>query len=148
MKKIVMVIGMFAILAVGSGCFSYTVGKGSKSQIVERRMMASGKYTTEEVQTASVFGAVPLKDGVGIGVNLLTPNFWEVISERPMLQIGAAVGDAALIYGGYLAGDAIFNGDNNSNESNGGNTSGRDTVVVNGDGNTVNTSTDNSQASE
>lgn len=132
------------------GC-STMVYKDSKAKVIERRMIATGKYTDDQILKARVFKAVPMDSGSAVGIDLLTPDFWTVISEQPAKQVGAAVVDAGMIYGLYKGVEYVYNevsgnGSNDEESNGGGNESGRDTTVinVNGDGNEVTTSGDDS----
>jgi hypothetical protein len=87
-------------------------------------------------------------DGVGIGIDVTN---WEALRERPLLQFGAAVIDAGLIYGGY-EGIRALNDDNDGGGNDGSGTtvnlsdSNNNTInIVNGDNNDSNN--DDNQAS-
>ena len=72
-----------AAAMLSGGCASALVARGSRERVVQRRAIQAS--------------ALP-DGGVAIGVDLLS---LDVLTERPLLQVGAAVLDAGLIYGGY-----------------------------------------------
>lgn len=135
MNRIVGLVFSVLILTMMSGCLSSMVYNDSKKKIYTRKAILSNNQRA--------IRAVQLGDG-GVGIGIDVSNL-EALSEQPWLQLGAAAGDAALIWGTYQGVKSIT--DNSSH--NGDTTSGRDNVNVNGDGNTVNvgnskTDTDNS----
>ena len=131
MKTLLKITSMLiAIMLVANGCASYMVYKGSVKQVAMRKALASG----DEAAIKAVYLG---SDGVGIGVDVAN---MEALSERPWLQIGAAVLDAISLYASYEGiksleddGDTIIEDDTPSNSS------GGDTIIINGDGNTVDT---------
>lgn len=109
-----------------SGCISAYVADQSRTKIAMREAIIRNDQ--------SAIKAIRLGDnGVGLGIDLLS---WRTLSEQPLKQLGAAVGDALIIWGGYEGVKSIsesVGGDKNDT------TSGRDSnnVTVNGNGNDV-----------
>ena len=125
---------MLSFMVLSSGCASYLSYEASKKEILTRRAYASGN--------PEAIKAVRSGDFVGIGIDVLA---WETLTENPWRQLGAAGIDALTLWAAYEGIDYLNNdgddGGGSSGSSGGsGNTSGNDTIVVNGDGNIVNTS--------
>ena len=147
-KTGVVCVSLIAISACSSGCASYMVYNKSQEKVAMRKAMAKGDERA--------IRAVQVGDGIGVGIDVSN---WEALSEQPLLQFGAAILDAAMIYGGYKGIDSI----NNSHDDKANNTStettststttisvtggdGTTTVVI-GDGNTTTSNPDNSNNS-
>ena len=73
---------LMSVAVFASGCCSHAVLQGSKA--IQARRMGP--------------------DGAGIGIDISN---WDALTERPLLQLGAALVDASLIYGGYKGLEAI-----------------------------------------
>jgi hypothetical protein len=106
-----------AVVLSQSGCASYMVARSSQQQVSSRRAIEASQHD----------------GGIAIGVNLLS---LETLKERPILQIGAAILDAAAIYGTYeLADRYIF--DNRRTSSTHYTDDNSIPITVRGDGNTI-----------
>jgi len=128
MMKLVLAVILVAICFVNSGCVSYAVYQGSKRQVALKKAVVSGND--------AAIKAIRLgDDGVGLGIDVMN---LEALGERPWLQLGAAVLDLGMLYGGYKGVEALDSG-SSSDQGHGGNTSGGDTIIIDGDGNTINT---------
>lgn len=129
MKKMISVVLMGMLMMGTSGCLSSWSLDSSKQELaLQQHQMALQKAIMSNNETA--IRAVQLDNGgVGIGVDISN---LQALTQHPIRQLGAAVGDAALIWGAY-EGVKSFT-DNSSHSS----TSGRDQVNVTGDGNNVN----------
>lgn len=129
MKRL-MSIGLTVLLALSmTGCLSSMVYRDSEQKVALRKAVLSNNERAIQ--------AIRLGDnGVGVGINVLA---LEAIKEQPIKQLGAAIGDALIIWGAYegvtWAADEI-NGDNNESTKQ---DSGRDSnqITVTGDGNDV-----------
>ena len=149
-KTGVVCVSLIAISACSSGCASYMVYNKSQEKVAMRKAMAKGDK--------KAIRAVQIGDGVGVGIDVSN---WEALSEQPLLQFGAAILDAAMIYGGYKGIDSINNGNDKEDRANNTatettstststiNVTGGDgtTTVVIGDGNTTTSNPDNSNNS-
>ena len=118
------------IAIMGAGCVSSHVMEGSRRLVGIRKAIATNNEAAIQA----------LKNGestVNAGINVTA---WEAISERPILQTGAAITDGLIVWGGY-EGVRWLSDQSSSNEDGNRNTldSGRDSTVINvsGDGNTV-----------
>lgn len=127
MKKVLGIVAMFGLLvmtSLTSGCLSIWSESCSRDELTLKKAVLSNNERA--------IRAVRLGDnGVGFGIDISN---LEALTYHPVRQIGAAIGDAALIYGAY-EGVRSFT-DNSSHEES--TTVGRDNINVNGDGNTVN----------
>ena len=124
MKRIISLVVSALIVVSMSGCVSSLVYDSSKKKVMTRKAILSNN--------ATAIRAVQLSNG-GVGIGIDVSNL-EALTEQPLLQAGAAVADAALMWGAYEGVKSIT--DNSSHSST--TTSGRDNVNVNGNGNTVN----------
>ncbi|MFH0907183.1 MAG: hypothetical protein V1929_00270 [bacterium] len=119
-----------AVLGLCNGCASYLVMKSSEQEV-------------------RAIKATQLDGGAGIGIDISAV---QALTEHPFLQLGAAVVDAGLIYGGYRvldAADQRINGvDDQPRTEVQINNSPNAQVTVSGDGssNANGQSTDNSTA--
>jgi hypothetical protein len=126
-----------------SGCLSIWSQQASMDETRRERIIASGnnnaiKALDMGVAPAAAIKAVRLGDGAGIGIDVTN---WEAIMNHPVRQIGAAIGDAGLIYAtSELIDEIDSNNRSSSSSSSSSTTSGGDTININGDGNTVDTS--------
>jgi hypothetical protein len=84
--------------------------------------------------------ALQIGEGAGVGIDVSN---WEALSEQPLLQLGAALLDAAMIYGGYKGVESL-NNDNDNDKKGDVNTTtietrgdNNNTTVVVGTGNTT-----------
>jgi len=141
MKKlgyIVPVILVLAAMLLQAGCASYMSYESSKAEIIRNRVYASGSQKGIQMlnrgyDEETAIRAIALENGgVGIGVDV---GSWQVLSQHPWRQFGAALLDAAMVYGGYRGVEAL----NDSGSGGDSNTAGRDnnTINVNGNGNDV-----------
>jgi len=134
MKKLVSMMVMISVLVTISGCFSPMVYRESVNKVALRKAILANNQPAIQ--------AIRLGDnGVGLGINVLS---LEAITEQPLKQLGAALGDAALIWAGYegvrYAGDQLNGSDSKDAPSNSSDNGGHTTsVVVNGDNNNVDT---------
>jgi len=120
---------LIAATMLSSGCASYAVYKGSEKQVATKKALASGDE--------AAIRAVQLGDGVGVGIDVSNI---EALTERPWLQLGAAVLDAVSLYAANEGIKALNDdGDTIVEDNTPSNASGGDTIIVTGDGNTVNT---------
>jgi hypothetical protein len=132
-----MVAGMGMFIALGNiGCASYLVQDHYQEEMKQERREARA------VQARAI-GKDGNVDGVAFGVDVADPTVWETIKAHPVATLVGAVVDGGVAYGAYKAIDSGNGNDSkeDSKPAGGGNNSGRDTVVINGDGNYVNTST-------
>lgn len=132
MKKInkVLSITILTIVMLLNGCVSHMVLEDSREKVALRQAI--------ELNDKNTIKAIKLgDDGVGLGIDLLS---LDVITEQPLKQIGAAIADAAILYGTY-EGLVWLNDEvnNNSGSDSGSQTSGRDSnrISVNGNDNSV-----------
>ena len=128
MKRLICSVMALFIAFSSSGCFSSMVYKDSRRKVALRKAIITNNQ--------QAINAIKLgDDGVGIGINVLN---MEALREQPFKQLGAAVLDALMVWGGYEGIKSLTsegdNGDNGSSQE-----SGRDSnqVTVNGDGNDV-----------
>ena len=145
-KTGVVCVSLIAISACSSGCASYMVYNKSQEKVAMRKAMAKGDK--------KAIRAVQIGDGVGVGIDVSN---WEALSEQPLLQLGAALLDAAMIYGGYKGIDSINNGNDKDGNTTATETTSTTTIHVNGgdgtttvvigDGNTTTSNPDNSNNS-
>lgn len=129
MKNVIKLMTLVVVMMVANGCLSYGVLDGSKKIVAMRKA----------VQRNDAAAIRALKDGdrAGAGIDVGT---WEALKERGVLQTGAAIGDALLVWGGYEGVKWIKeDNDDDDNTSNSTSTS-RDNsnVTINGNGNEVN----------
>lgn len=121
-----------AILLSGTGCASYMVYKESRSQVAMRKALITNNQ--QAIKSLQLGGDA---SGSGIAVTWM-----EAISERPWLQLGAGGVDALVAWGAYEGVKAIDGSNGSNSEDSKGNkannnTSGENTTIVQGDGNTV-----------
>ena len=110
--KIIMLIAMTVMM---SGCASLWSLSDSRDEISSNRR---------------AFKAVPMDNGgAGVGVDLFS---LDTISQHPVRQGIAALADAASIYATYAVTKSV------TSSHDGDSTTGRDSVNITGDGNTVN----------
>ena len=115
MRKTLTAAVLAAAMAMQAGCASYMVAKGSQERVMQRRAI----------------NAHAVDGGAAISVDLLS---LDVIGERPWLQAGAALLDAAMIYGTYTVADKyLFNNDRSHRSD----SSRRAEIVIRGDGNMI-----------
>ena len=141
-KKILQFIVAALMIPLVAGCLSQNVLEGSRQRVALRK----ANQIENPVKRDRAIKAIDLGDG-GVGVGIDVTNM-EALKERWALQLGAALGDAGMIYGGYLLLDELEKELNDSNTTfadgpngggAGGNNSGNDTIIVNGDGNITTT---------
>ncbi len=146
MLKICLCVGLAFVL---SGCVSSMVYTGSKDQIAERRIMASNNreamgLTKMGLPARRAIKAVRFDNGVALGLDITA---LETLKERPLLQLGAAVLDAAGTWGiiaigehnnwgqGSSSSSKKSSSDHQSSQSSGDNRSAQ--LTINGDYNNV-----------
>ena len=156
--KLLGIVGILGIMVVSNGCMSYMSYQSSADQIKKERILASGnqvamKAIQNGVDADVAIRAIPVGDGAGIGIDVAN---LDALTKNPLRQLGAALLDAATIYGVFLGVEEIQN-HNDSEDSKPvtpqitSTSAGGDinTVNITGEGNTINignTSTeDNSQ---
>ena len=129
MRKIMSVLFVLLFMVSMSGCLSNSVLQDSKGKIALRRAITTNNQAAIQ--------AIRLGDnGAGVGINVLA---LEALKEQPLKQIGAAIGDALIIWGGYegirWAADELSGSSKSGNSQD----SGRDSnsIEVNGDGNDI-----------
>lgn len=145
-KTGIVCVSLIAISACSTGCASYMVYNKSQEKVAMRKAMAKGDERAIK--------AVQVGDGIGVGIDVSN---WEALSEQPLLQFGAALLDAAMIYGGYKGIDSINNGNDKDGNTTATETTSTTTIHVNGgdgtttvvigDGNTTTSNPDNSDNS-
>lgn len=132
--SVLLMVVMAVAMMFNTGCASYMVYKESAKQVAVRKAL----ITNNQAAIRSLqLGGEPQANGIGVTV-------MEAISERPGLQTGAAVVDGLVLWGGYEGVRAI-NGDSNDSSNNdkldgpraNNNSSGENTTIVQGNGNTV-----------
>lgn len=121
-KTGIVCVSLMAISACSTGCASYMVYNKSHEKVAMRKAMAKGDE--------KAIRAVQIGEGVGVGIDVSN---WEALSEQPLLQFGAAVLDAAMIYGGYKGVESLNDDDDDKKDSNVNTT----TIGVSGDNNTT-----------
>ena len=126
MKNLIQTISLLLMVAmIGSGCMSYAVMKSSQSKIAYRRAVASGD--------AVAIKAVRMGDnGMAVGIDVSNLS---ALTEQPILQFGAAILDALILYGSYEGIQSLR--DNNSDNSD------KNSMTISGDRNDVNITTIN-----
>ena len=123
MKKALGIAAMLGLLVMNSGCFSVWSESCSRDELTLKKAVLSNNERA--------IRAVRLGDnGVGFGIDISN---LEALTYHPVRQIGAALGDAALLYGAYEGVKSITDNSNHTSTS----TVGRDNININGDGNTV-----------
>lgn len=129
---IVVVVGA-AMLFSSTGCASYMVYKESSKQVAMRKALITNN---QEAIKALQLGGDTSASGIAVG-------WMEAIAERPWLQLGAGGVDALVAWGAYEGVKSIDGGSGGSDTSKSGgresnnNTSGENTTIIQGDGNTV-----------
>ena len=110
-----------------SGCASYMVYKNSEQKVAARKAFARGDQ--------AAIKAIQLgNNGVGIGIDVSN---WETLKEQPLLQLGAAILDAGMIYGGYKGVESLNEDSSDHGTTININGDKNNTTIVNGDGNTT-----------
>ena len=107
-----------------SGCLSYKVN--TDSQQLEAQEQAIRANNTKNIDLMKK----------GLDLNTKDIGVWKAFWSRPIVATGALLGDVGMIWGGAKAIEYIAT-DNDEDPGNGGNTSGGDIIIINGDGNTV-----------
>lgn len=129
-KTGIVCVSLVAISACSTGCASYMVYNKSQEKVAMRKAIAKGDE--------KAIRAVQLGEGVGVGIDVSN---WEALSEQPLLQFGAALLDAAMIYGGYKGVESLNDDDKKDKNVNtttvGVNGDNNNTTVVVGTGNTT-----------
>jgi len=111
--EFLIIVSIVCIAFTNLGCASLLVADYSKNEIKQQRCIK----------------AVALDNGgAGVGVDLLS---LDTLSQHPIAQLGAAVADALSIYAAYTITK------NSTQTHTVGVTSGRDTIVIDGNGNKV-----------
>jgi hypothetical protein len=121
-------IALMGMLLMGtSGCLSAWSLDSSKHELaLQKAIMSNNETAIRAVRLGD--------DGVGFGIDISNLS---ALKEHPLRQIGAAIGDAAIIWGAYEGVKSISNS-NSNNE--GDKNAGRDNndITINGDNNKVN----------
>lgn len=115
MKKFTSIVTLSTIILISlmsSGCMSYMVMENSKKEIKRSRSAIQAQDLGN--------GAV----GIGFDVGNL-----EALKEHPWKQLGAAIVDAGLLYGGYVAVKELDDDSGSSSDKSDNN------IIVNGNGN-------------
>lgn len=108
------------LMAYGTGCASYLVLEQSKKRVSYKRAVARGDE--------AAIKAINMGEGtVGVGIDVTN---LEALKEQPLLQLGAAVLDALMIYGSYEGINSLGNNDKKQDDGN--------TITVTGDKNEIN----------
>ena len=119
-----------------SGCASYMVASSSKAEL-------------KELKQETAIKAVQLGEG-GAGIGIDVSNL-EVLKAHPWKQAGAALLDAAILYGAYEGVNALDSKDSTQNDNTANMTYNGDSTEINititGDGNETNIGNDNSTTS-
>jgi len=125
MNKIIKTIATAVLIMVySSGCASYMVMESSKKRVSYKRTVAKGDQAA-----IKAFNSGEGTYGIGLDITNL-----DALKEQPLLQVGAAILDALLIYGSYEGIQKITEDDKAAaTDDNTGNN-----VTVNGDRNEVN----------
>lgn len=143
MKKIVIAVVLVGAM-FASGCASMLIYGGSKQDYTKRvatqRAMASGDQ--------AVVKAVGEGNYVKAGVDLMDPNFWDVIAEHPIRATLAAVADIATAAAATWGVTATLDRSHHDSASITVNGNGNTTSYNNGQGNTVNNNPNNSTTAE
>ena len=115
MRQTLTAAALAAAMAMQAGCASYMVARGSQERVMQRRAI----------------NAHAIDGGAAISVDLLS---LDVIGERPWMQAGAALLDAAMIYGTYTVADKYLINNDRSSKSD---SSRRSDITVKGDNNVI-----------
>lgn len=118
-----LVLGAIAILALSmsSGCLSYWSYKSAEDEIRRERVYASGDQNAIKNIRMGVSGENAIRamrigdDGVGIGIDVSN---WQALTKHPVRQIGAAIVDAAMMYGAYEGVKSLSDSGNDDDKSN------------------------------
>jgi hypothetical protein len=148
MRKILRVTALTILMAIiSSGCVSYSVLEGSRERVALRKAIA----TNNEAAIQS------LKSGNSPQMAGIKVTTWEAASERGLLQAGAGIADALIIWGGYEGVEWLADQGGDDSSSSDDNSSSRDSidvtrdsidVTINGDGNDVDVNTGTNGGSE
>ena len=140
MKRMAFIALVVAIAVSFSGCASIMSQKASVREIQRERVYASGdadaiKMLETGHDPEMAVRAVKLDNGAGIGVDV---GNIQALGKHPFRQVGAAILDVLVIWGGYEGIRAIDNSSSDGGSSRS-QDSGRDSIDVNitGDGNDV-----------
>jgi hypothetical protein len=115
MKKYKIIIFIMLVMLFCNGCLSAMVYEQSKTKAIQNKAL-SIKATNNQID-------------LGVDISKL-----DILSEQPFKQMFAAIGDALIVYAGYQGVKSLdSDSDNEPNNV----TSGGDTIIVNGDNNTV-----------
>lgn len=130
MNKFLLVMSCVIIAMLNSSCVSYMALKHNKEKVYKSEIAKRGN--PPEMVKAFAHGDVV---GIGFEVTAMDAVFYDFGTF--IKQLGAAIADAALIYGSY---EAVENLNDNGGSSSSENTTGRDSssIMIDGNGNTVN----------
>ena len=133
--SIVLVMG----LVFQTGCLSYMAMEHGKRQIALKRAFIKNDQ--------NAIRAIQLGDnGVGVGIDVSN---LQALMENPLLQLGAALGDAAMIYAGYKGVDSLNSSESEDKTPSSTITGDRNNVtIVSGSGNTTHTESENNASGE
>lgn len=152
--KMLVGVGIFGIMVLTNGCMSYMSYQSSVSEIQKERILASGnqaaiKSIQSGVDASVAIRAMPVGDGAGVGIDVAN---LDAITKHPLRQFGAALIDAATIYGVALGVEQVQNHNSKDDKPSTPSTTttttsaGGDmnTVNITGAGNTINIGTTSS----
>ncbi len=147
---------MYGILVMGvlfwcSGCASYLSYQASENEIYKERIYASGnteaiKMVSSGMSPKRAIYAIDDPGTFGLAIDLTSV---DVLGYHPWRQLGAAILDACLAYGGYLLVDELGSDGDSSNPTTNNDSNSRDTTVNvnNADNTTININGDTTSSS-
>ena len=103
MKELIKISVLILCAITLSGCFSAMAYQSTKREMLGKRVVEYGD--------ASAIRAFAAGNTVGIGVNVLA---YEVVAENPIKQLGAALLDAAMIWGAIEGYEELSNSKNDT----------------------------------
>lgn len=116
MKMVSIICLLLAVLMIGSGCASYYVLDGSRD--IRARRLAVESNNEDAIRALDMGG-----EAVAFGIDVSN---MEALKERPWLQAGAAILDAAILYAGVRGVQMLNDDDDSGNRDEG---SSRDVYV-------------------
>jgi hypothetical protein len=127
MKKVIYFILLVGLCFFNTGCASYMVYKGSQRQVGLRKAILSGN---ERAIRAINLG----ENAVGLGIDISN---WEVLSERPFYQLGAAILDLGVTYGATVLADELSSSGSSDKSNDINVNAGGDSNLIIGNGNNI-----------
>ena len=107
--KSVVVIALLGSMIISSGCTSLIRYSYSKDELIQKRIIASGDQKAIDSLRMGVSPRVikvtAVPGGAMVGVDLLDPSTWEVLSQHPWQQLGLGILDAGMSFGTYKLGE-------------------------------------------